>query len=108
MGGDGRRARTEAGLGADEGAEDGVVVGRDVRAVDAAGLDRVVLIRVEHVPRAPAAHLASGERRCPPAASVAAGGELGPETERTKRRPEGCGTGGGLASLGSARACDGS
>lgn len=71
----------EAGLGADEGAEDGVVVGRDVRAVDAAGLDRVVLVRVEHVPPAPAAHLATGESRRPPAAPAAAGGELGPEGE---------------------------
>ena len=60
----GRRARTEAGGGAEEGAEDGVVVGGDVRAVDAARLDRVVLVRVEHRSGAPAnasahSHLAS-------------------------------------------------
>jgi hypothetical protein len=69
----GRRARTEAGLGADEGAEDGVIVGRNVCAVDAAGLDRVVLVRVEHVPRAPAAHLAAGALpalQSPPAGRV--------------------------------------
>jgi len=50
----------EAGLRADEGAEDGVIVGRDVRAVDAAGLDRVVLVRIKHGAYAPAAHLATG------------------------------------------------
>lgn len=52
----------EAGAGAEEGAEDGVVVGGDVRAVDAARLDGVVLVRVEHRARAPAdadSHLAS-------------------------------------------------
>lgn len=71
-------------------------MGRDVRAVDAAGLDRVVLVRVEHVPRVPAAHLATGERRRPPAASVAAGGE---SWDRGRR-------GGKEGWLGSARACD--
>jgi hypothetical protein len=67
-----RRNRTgreaHAQRGADEGAEDGVVVGRDVRAVDAAHLDRVVLVRVEHRVHAPAAHLApAAAPRSPPA-----------------------------------------
>jgi hypothetical protein len=71
--GEGRRARTEAGGGAEEGAEDGVVVGGDVRAVDAARLDRVVLVRVEHSAGAPSAaspasaahsHLASASASC--------------------------------------------
>lgn len=68
----------EAGLGADEGAQDGVVVRRDVRAVDAARLDRMVLVRVEHGAHAPSAHLATGSRRrlLPPAESW----------ERTERR----------------------
>jgi hypothetical protein len=64
-----RRARTEAGGGAEEGAEDGVVVGGDVRAVDAARLDRVVLVRVEHRSRAPGgasadSHLVSAAAGC--------------------------------------------
>lgn len=60
----------EAGAGAEEGAEDGVVVRGDVRAVDASSLDRVVLLRVEHRAHAPAAHLSPADG-CPPALLLA-------------------------------------
>ena len=74
------------------------------------GLDRVVLVRVEHVPPTPAAHLATGERRRPLAAPVAAGGGAWDRTERTEEevsQKKGAGTGGLVGWLGSARACDG-
>lgn len=40
--------RTEAGVGTEEGAVDGSVVGEGVGAVDASSLDRVVGVRVKH------------------------------------------------------------